>query len=557
MATSSKGVVRAIIPSEFASEHPEYTNESRPFYWKEKTRKKKSGRPAVCSSDGRVYHVTKGTLLCHYRCRHRGICTGTLIVHPNGKVVNHVKHNCSPDLDVIRRGKEKLDECRSRQSEESGYSSSPSVPCSATLPGSPLLGQLLQPLSTGENTDNGIQSLIGINETTRPPRILRLLQEQEDQTVIIHCNLDRGHPTSTVTWYKEGSVINLDSDERITIVSNKHYEQLQIRDFQQSDEGMYQLYAFNDVGNDVGSIAYNGNSGSKPEFIRNPQDQRNVSPGFPVIFSAIADGDHVSFQWKHNGELLTDDDRISGSNDHQLNIFPAMLKDEGKYEVVASNEHGEVFSIPAFLIFRVEKSDEAQMAVSESSDPTLSFNSYMPDNQGTGVGFQTSTRCYTVPTRETDTGAALATQYNPHHNREVLNFSASNNQLLSMLKDEELIFFREKSDEARMAVSESGDPILSFNCYVTDMQSIEAGIHTSAQATDTDGSSELATGLLHVDNAMTTCKLVTEAIGTSEPTELVTGLMQRLSLPGTKRFNPCNSQNRAVEESEIMLLTNV
>ena len=528
MATPSKGVVGAIIPSNFASENPAYTNGSLPFYWKEETRNKKCGRLAVWSSDGYIHNVTKGREdgpVCHYRCQYREKedCTGTLSVIPNGRVTNRVIHNCQQDQAVIDRGKEIL--CQSRQSDESAYFSSPSMPFSATLPGSPMPEQLLeldtnhllrflfdaggetdlshtqrdnpsdlsreqggqlpdgnlQLLSTRENTDNGIQSSFAIKEATRPPRIATLVQVQEVQTVTIICNLDHGHPTSTVAWSKEGTVVNFVSDERITIVRNKQYEQLQIQDFQQSDEGMYQVSALNSVGNDVRSIkiAYNGSSGSKPKFTSNPQDQRSVSPGSLVIFSAEATGDNVRYKWRHNGEDMSDEDwRITGSNMTTLVITSAELKDEGKYELVASNEHGKDYSIPADLEFRVDELCEAQMAVSESSGPTLSysFNSCMADNQGTGAGIQTSTRYYDiVPT----------------------------------------------------------------------------------QATDNGGSSELATGHLHtshVDTVSTDLKLSTEATDTGEHSELViTGLMQRLVLPSNNEINStlsvaCNSQNSGIEE---------
>ena len=127
-----------------------------------------------------------------------------------------------------------------------------------------------------------------------------------------------------------------------------------------------------------------------------------------------------------------------------------------------------------------------------------------------------------------------------------------------------LEFRVEESCEAQMAVSESSDTTLfySFSSCMTDDQGIGAGIQMSSrcdtvptQATDTGCSSKLATGLLHVDNAMRRFRLATEATSTSEPVELVIGLMQGLGLPSNKKINACNSQNRALEESQIMPLT--
>ena len=104
-------VVGAIIPSEFARENPQYTNGARRFYWMEGTRKKKTRRKQVHSSDGRTYHFSKEEKneVCYYRCKTRGPCTGTLIIDPreNGKVVDNVihVHTCEPSQEVICRGK--------------------------------------------------------------------------------------------------------------------------------------------------------------------------------------------------------------------------------------------------------------------------------------------------------------------------------------------------------------------------------------------------------------------------------------------------------------------
>ena len=101
----------AIIPSEFARQNPEYTNGLRPFYWTEKTRKfKATGKLKVLSSDGHTYHFSKEDEtdkdVCYYRCKHRELCSRTLIIDPkkNGKVKNNVTHACKPSQDVICKG---------------------------------------------------------------------------------------------------------------------------------------------------------------------------------------------------------------------------------------------------------------------------------------------------------------------------------------------------------------------------------------------------------------------------------------------------------------------
>ena len=500
MATPSEGVVGAIVPSDFARENPVYTNGSFPFYWKEETRKKKSGRQAVCSSDGRIHHVTKGKEVCHYRCRHRTLCKGTLIVDPkkNGKVVNHVKHCCLPDQDVIRRGQEILGsqarpcpfrsadrfQFGERTSEELGYAPFyMEQPCS--FPGETDLsiqqsnppaveGNLLQSLFTGDilhpehnsglylqqmlsesltispnilrvregcnailtcTNDNGsyptecitwsgplgiigqdqsdrvysmgnllfirevkhndggsyqckgmttgIKSSVAVMEVNRPPTILNPESVQQihlQQTAFIDCDIDRGFPTSTVTWSKNNTLIN---DARITVMNDG----LQIRDVQQSDEGVYTCCARNIEGSASLMIAvrvcYNGssNEGSQPKITRNPQDQLGVFPGSQVQFSAEATGDNVKYQWKHNGEDTTDENgRITGSKTQVLTIFSAEEKDEGTYECVAFNEHGNAFSTPALLeLIKEQEICRPQLTLLQSSGPAYDLDtcSYM------------------------------------------------------------------------------------------------------------------------------------------------------------------------------------
>ena len=101
-------VVGAIISSDFASENPEYTDGSRRFYWMEGTRKKKTGRQKVQSSDGHTYHFLKQKKneVCYYRCKCKNLCTGSLIIDPkeNGKVEDSVKHKCEPNKNVVCKG---------------------------------------------------------------------------------------------------------------------------------------------------------------------------------------------------------------------------------------------------------------------------------------------------------------------------------------------------------------------------------------------------------------------------------------------------------------------
>ena len=103
-------VVGAIISSDFASENSEYTDGSRRFYWTEATRKKKTGRQKVHSSDGHTYRISKQMKneVCYYRCKRSDsdLCTGSLVIDPkeNGKVKDNVNHKCKPNKNVVCEG---------------------------------------------------------------------------------------------------------------------------------------------------------------------------------------------------------------------------------------------------------------------------------------------------------------------------------------------------------------------------------------------------------------------------------------------------------------------
>ena len=170
MHVAAVPTVGAIIDSEFANAN---ANGSCTFYWEETTKK---GHKKLCSSNGyeyysstsiksaRRYYVCKNNKRPPCKCSSRKptdrpcqcrkqLCSGTLVCHLlNGKVVNNVKHTCIPDENIIR----KIDECRSRQSEESRCSSSTVVPWSA-LPTLTMLLQQPLPDATRETANSHTQ----------------------------------------------------------------------------------------------------------------------------------------------------------------------------------------------------------------------------------------------------------------------------------------------------------------------------------------------------------------------------------------------------------------
>ena len=285
--------------------------------------------------------------------------------------------------------------------------------------------------------ETGTQSSVSTLKVAKPPAILYPIKKQTiylGETGFISCDIDLGDPASTVLWYKDNTVI---SDARVTIIDTG----LQIRDVQQSDEGVYMCCAHNIVGSTSLMIAVSCSDGSQlgvpPKFIRNPEDQLGVLPGSEVHFSTEGDGINVRYRWKHNGVYISDNNKVAGSNTQSLTIFSAELNDEGMYKCVASNEHDEVHSEPAILeLIRVEESNIAQMTVSQTSDPTqfCSFNDCMIDRQNFGMiefqyqdnetGIQTSFRYNIVPTEATDSVGSSGLS-NEHSNTHTLSINSN------------------------------------------------------------------------------------------------------------------------------------
>lgn len=67
-----------------------------------------------------------------------------------------------------------------------------------------------------------------------------------------------------------------------------------------------------------------------------------------LIVDAIGDGP-LSYQWRKDGVDLTDDGRITGSNDAVLQISTVEFGDAGVYDVVVGDACGEILSKSSFV----------------------------------------------------------------------------------------------------------------------------------------------------------------------------------------------------------------
>ena len=501
-AVPPKGAVGAMVHSKFASAN---ANAFSTIYWEESTRNKKSERKKVCSTDGYEYYFSMSSKSSYYVCKNnkgrsckcrehssgkltdrpcqcrRPPCSGTLVVHPNGKVVNNVKHSCKPDENVIRSGQEILDERRSRQSEESGCSSSILMPYSATSP-TLTMEQLLQPLSdatrktatshTQHDNPSNLDMQQGGPPLEQQPSFpgesgashTECVREQGDELLdynyllqfsstgnVKHaCKPDENvirsgreilderrsrqseesgcsssilmpYSATSPTLTMEQLLQPLSDATRKTATSHTQHDNPSNLDMQQggllleqqpsfpgesgafhaecgreqgdelldcllqlcstgemncqeTDARMYYLCV---AGYDFGYVEEISSESLKPKFIEHPRSVL-VTPGSTAMFSTETRGVNVTYAWKHDGKYMNGEDR------EYLIIHQASVRNEGKYECVASNKYGMVSSEYAYLKLKCEKDFfQERTMIPQSIDPipALQYYPILEDDQ--------------------------------------------------------------------------------------------------------------------------------------------------------------------------------
>lgn len=102
---------------------------------------------------------------------------------------------------------------------------------------------------------------------------------------------------------------------------------------------------------DVSSRYLAWHRGPEATVVQQPRADEFVAAGRAARFIVVGDGvEPLSYQWRRNGAVLTDDGRISGSSTPQLTIDPVQFGDEGDFDAVVSNDCGESTSDAAHLI---------------------------------------------------------------------------------------------------------------------------------------------------------------------------------------------------------------
>ena len=89
-----------------------------------------------------------------------------------------------------------------------------------------------------------------------------------------------------------------------------------------------------------------------PMITTQPEDQEEVTPGTAVIFTVVANGTELMYQWQRNGSDLTDGGRFSGTTTSALIIMAVQEDDEDTYQCIVSNIVGNETSSAAQLTVR-------------------------------------------------------------------------------------------------------------------------------------------------------------------------------------------------------------
>ena len=85
-----------------------------------------------------------------------------------------------------------------------------------------------------------------------------------------------------------------------------------------------------------------------PIIIQNPPGQFIAMQCFSATIPAAAAG-ATGYQWQFNGNNLSDNGRIIGSNTNRLTLSAVQLSDAGSYQLIAWNGSGSVTSTPCVL----------------------------------------------------------------------------------------------------------------------------------------------------------------------------------------------------------------
>jgi hypothetical protein len=91
--------------------------------------------------------------------------------------------------------------------------------------------------------------------------------------------------------------------------------------------------------------------------LENPVSQTTLVPDVATFTVQGAGSGTMSYQWRKDGQPLTDGGRIAGATSPNLAISPTWMSDSGSYDVVVTNDCGSVTSNPATLTVTADLGD--------------------------------------------------------------------------------------------------------------------------------------------------------------------------------------------------------
>ncbi|KAL5281899.1 ROBO1.2 family protein [Megaselia abdita] len=166
-------------------------------------------------------------------------------------------------------------------------------------------------------------------------------------TALMECGAPRGSPEPSISWKRNGQLLDLSNSNRIRIVDGGN---LAIQDARQSDDGRYQCVVKNIVGVRESAVAFL-KVHVRPFLIRGPQNQTAVV-GSSVIFQCRIGGDPLpDVLWRRTasgGNMPLR--RVQILEDRSLKLDDITLEDMGEYSCEADNAVGSITATGKLIV---------------------------------------------------------------------------------------------------------------------------------------------------------------------------------------------------------------
>ncbi|CAL4078125.1 unnamed protein product, partial [Meganyctiphanes norvegica] len=172
------------------------------------------------------------------------------------------------------------------------------------------------------------------------------------EPAILNCHAT-GHPTPTITWYKDGQPMGPSPTGRYLLLETGDLFFLRVfNDQGDSDAGIYWCVATNHKGNATSTNATLEVAVLEDEFYTMPDDTQ-VAEGEPALLSCVPPHGNPQpvVTWQRDGETVdpASDHRYRIVDGANLVITGVRRSDAGTYKCMARNIYGERLSEPATL----------------------------------------------------------------------------------------------------------------------------------------------------------------------------------------------------------------